>query len=1252
MPIRQFLADLQALRLQIDEHGLPNIENVLAGGSNDEVIAVFVHEELSRPISVRILCGDVDSYPKMSTYFLSIDGSCVSRKYASAIARLQNTSMERTIIDMVAKIGRTFADLTTSGTANGADTHKEQAAVVVIDSSDDDGSNSAAAADDSSIEELDDDDDDDADADFADISSDYSEAVNSGIARQQRKQEEIGGYDSDTELHSARYYASMGLTSPLRKRISRDLRAVENAGFRFGVFRGMTDTSEDHLLSVSVRASKLDLPRETLLAWDIDPSVHIVLLMRLTSRYTAYENLVELSNSVAGLSFRIGQCAHPKPSLADAEAAFSAYNDSRRSSAASSSRFSNIIVSNHLNKYMSDFFLPLSKMHDEERCSWAEAVDVFFNQKPRAAQAKTAAMDGRDGEGNVAETEPSFPLVAMRFALDQLVGCTKRCQACHSELGKDFEAIRPSVCDRPLCLFQYIQMGLGLSVEHEIMSQPKVVDLLVSFCYAALAPHPTTLKPSIRKFPEGLLLMALDTDSDVKGIYTFSSDIRPSFLLADQQQAASFTVGQRVAVCTKEPTQQAEKQSTQPGQSNHSPLFTHNAQPSFSSCHHLRHATVSAVDADSATIFLDHGTFPYTYAQTEQCRLLSYTAAFDDLAPEKKPAAMGYILDTLPPIALMKYQLDAGLCTSVRSMTSVSPSAAALLEWILATNRSCIFQIDNPDLQLREYTANVHQPLQTWTQFSFLQGSPDAEVRFRKALDEALSRNLAPRRHPTIFGWHGSKIGNWHSILRTGLDATAVVNGRSYGNGVYFSHHFQTSHMYTKNIASSQEAKVQWSNSVFDLRAALSLNEIVNAPASFVSSDPHYVVWQGDWHQCRFLLVENAKPDVGQPHILDTATDSLASQDPAEILALMSSHLGADPASGLFGKTRKEAPAPQSVAEGGFLPDVSAYFVQDAQHPALGPSGQTLLIPNAAIQTKCATDQKPSSKKRKSEDAQSTEDEKNNDMSSDSEIEEVDASDMAFLLRDDDRHRFQYTTVGMQLTEATREAASAAVASAAGVTPFRPGTVDFSTLLLLPSPPWVTPAAQRALAREVAAMETLQRQTPCHELGWYIDFDKLDNLFQWIVELHSFDVTLPLAQDMAAHNITSIVFELRFGPDYPFTPPLVRVVRPRFVPFAQGGGGHVTAGGSMCMELLTSTGWSPANKLDAVLLQVRLALCNTEPQSARLVARPGGPGKASPAQNDYGISEALSGYKRAVNLHGWKLPPQMDALVNYGKKLK
>jgi len=51
---------------------------------------------------------------------------------------------------------------------------------------------------------------------------------------------------------------------------------------------------------------------------------------------------------------------------------------------------------------------------------------------------------------------------------------------------------------------------------------------------------------------------------------------------------------------------------------------------------------------------------------------------------------------------------------------------------------------------------------------------------------------------------------------------------------------------------------------------------------------------------------------------------------------------------------------------------------------------------------------------------------------------------------------------------------------------------------------------------------------------------------------------------------------MSFPNEYPMKPPFVRVVRPRFKFLT----GHITVGGSICMQALTASGWSPGNDIE------------------------------------------------------------------------
>ncbi|EJD40876.1 hypothetical protein AURDEDRAFT_115746 [Auricularia subglabra TFB-10046 SS5] len=198
--------------------------------------------------------------------------------------------------------------------------------------------------------------------------------------------------------------------------------------------------------------------------------------------------------------------------------------------------------------------------------------------------------------------------------------------------------------------------------------------------------------------------------------------------------------------------------------------------------------------------------------------------------------------------------------------------------------------------------------------------------------------------------------------------------------------------------------------------------------------------------------------------------------------------------------------------------------------------------------------------------------------------------------------------------------------------------VDPTTYRLLPPPTDASSSATMAVQRELRTMIKEQASAErLDELGWYMPESLMsDNLFQWMVEMHSFDPELPLAIDMKAKGVNSLLFEIRFPSSFPHAPPFFRIIKPRLLPFIQGGGGHVTGGGSICMDLLVADGWLPSYSISAILLQIKLAISNLDPRPARL------------AQNwhvPYDIGEALEGYKRAARTHNWTVPPNFERLL-------
>lgn len=409
-----------------------------------------------------------------------------------------------------------------------------------------------------------------------------------------------------------------------------------------------------------------------------------------------------------------------------------------------------------------------------------------------------------------------------------------------------------------------------------------------------------------------------------------------------------------------------------------------------------------------------------------------------------------------------------------------------------------------------------------------------------------------------------------------GLNFDQTMNGRAYGHGVYFSEHLSYSLSYARN-----DVGAPWPNSDLRTSQAISMCEIVNEKESFVCTTPHLVVNQLDWIQCRFLFARvNPTP---------AATDSRACFPQGQKLA---------------GSTS------------------SPEYLENIQ--IRGKPQTSIKIPVSAISS-CAKDfgerVSRTAKLRIGAKRRST-----SPRACDPEEAGCVGIDLDGILNAEDASH----TKMVQTPLKRRKEGPAA-------TDFEPDTLDWTLIPKLPDPLNPSPSAQKMLMQEFHTISKVQASTDLADRGWYIDLGKLENMFHWIVELHSFDQDLPLARDMKKKGCKSIVLELTFGSTYPMTPPFARIIRPRFLEFASGGGGNVTQGGSICSELLVTQGWSPTMGIEKVILQIRLQLCDLE-RPARL--KFGGH-----SDSDYTVAEALESYRRAAEAHGWSVSSDLSAMA-------
>ncbi len=1034
----------------------------------------------------------------------------------------------------------------------------------------------------------------------------------------------------------------------LKARIRSDLGLAKEAGFKIGVL-GNVEISG--IVCISVRIAKLGISEEAINAWGLKRNLYLLLMIRYGNGYKGLEDVKE--ETMLGISrteFRVALCQQYKPTMTEAINAFNQLSGPSKESStveqgqalpeSATKTATGTLVPLFIGRPLNDLLTRLPAILKYRiACSYSwTGAELFFSEIQSNA---TASIDATEGAFNVGDPPASqalpklvtadhigetllpqsmsFPLAAMQFVLRHFVRCTEFCLVCHCKIEADFEALRPYVCSKPLCLFQYMALGFGPSIEWEILSQPYVVDLLVSFCYASAQGR------RLKDFPIGIDLkvpiLPQPASTQIIGHHHYSrppisipasapstpaTPILPrpipsrfdsaarELLMLDQKAPGSLKIGDWLvitATCFEGAYHARVEQNFFPTVRLGELIYVSSTdrKPSDNSTSKVS-AEVGLVDAQ---------VFVY-----DQC--------FDELPDQDKQNSITCVLDTLPDVMQMKAFLESQPQdpSLKRFRHRISDTALNLLRWIIASNRSCIMQVDRASSASAAGMEDGVSGMEGWMQFRFAQGAPDKEQRFMDCVKEVSSR-LHLGAYPTLFAWHGSPLPNWHSIVREGLHFNYTLHGRAFGHGVYMSPHAATSIGYSGmgyyQAESSSSVSSNWRNSKLCVSGALALNEVINAPNEYVQKNPHYVVNQIDWIQARYLFVKANHPALG--HFFE------------------------------YSKPPKDK------------------YHQDPIHTAIGVSGQPVVIPITAINKSrrptVVTSPLPLGNKKAKVTGSGTA-EQAEKIQDDAASMITEASDIAILLSDEEAD----AVIPKENTQPTPQIESPK-------TDFIPGQLQASTLPLLAPPSSASTSATKALLTTLKQTLHMQNTTPLHELGWYINEDLITNIYQWVVEMHSFDPSLPLAQDMKSEGLTSIILEIRFSSNFPISPPFVRVIRPRFLPFMHGGGGHVTAGGALCMELLTNSGWSPVSSVESVLLQVRMAMSSLDPKPARLMStggvgsgsgggggggrRSAGPGGAvyggAGGAGEYGVGEAVEAYKRACLLHGWQVPKEFDEFL-------
>ena len=344
-------------------------------------------------------------------------------------------------------------------------------------------------------------------------------------------------FDSDDDSWSPKNQKSAGgiaarsaitydsATLAFNDRIRHDLRLAKEAGFRIACLGSLLDGGKGGIICLSLRINRLGISSEALQAWHIDPSQYFVLLIRYNDGYFSLDKILgaDINSTILSVQFRVGLCAKYKPGIQEAIDAFSEVEDRsrrKRENVPTSGRFTagldRLFIGRPLNYLLNHRLLLLLRYRSAMHFSWRGAEEFFNDHQGRNVEhndvdPKYWAQDPADHSETLPHfvtsdhmtgdtKKKSFPLLAVQFALRHLARCTEFCLVCHCKIDADFEALKPYVCSKPLCLWQYMSLGFGPSLEDEIISQPHVVDLLISFCYSS------AFAKKLRYLPTGMAL--------------------------------------------------------------------------------------------------------------------------------------------------------------------------------------------------------------------------------------------------------------------------------------------------------------------------------------------------------------------------------------------------------------------------------------------------------------------------------------------------------------------------------------------------------------------------------------------------------------------------------------------------------------------------------------------------------------------------------------------------------------------------
>jgi hypothetical protein len=232
-----------------------------------------------------------------------------------------------------------------------------------------------------------------------------------------------------------------------------------------------------------------------------------------------------------------------------------------------------------------------------------------------------------------------------------------------------------------------------------------------------------------------------------------------------------------------------------------------------------------------------HICFPKNiYKKNKKTPAFSHDRAYEEVIQ---------VLSRCPSISEMREMSEKGVL--FETLNRLDPLLKPLLKWIITSNR-CHLRLLSPEQHIPTIPSRY--------QFVLLSSSPAKETKFQRRKQSIARRGYW---NPSVFAFHGSPLGNWHSILRLGLknmsNTEDMLHGASYGEGVYFSLEASTSITYSCRY---DEPIRSWKKSMLgEDWSCFAVCELLNN--KLPSPKPFYVIADEEIIATRFFCILDSR---------------------------------------------------------------------------------------------------------------------------------------------------------------------------------------------------------------------------------------------------------------------------------------------------------------------------------------------------------------------------------------------------------